>query len=119
MVVMTCTVCNTGIYSCPYNHGYVNSSHLPGLIVCSPCIAKGGFLTYVKSIYSLIERSLYNQENYARQAAEASLEKFKTQESFNDIVIFGLLVNDNTKALAAKFVDLREKLVKEETGVLN
>lgn len=117
MVTMNCTVCRAGIYSCPYNHGYVNSSNLPGLIVCSPCIANGSFLNYIKSLHSLIERSLYNQENYNRKVAEAALEKFKAQSTFNDVVIFGILVNDATKGLASMFVELRNKLVKEEAGV--
>ena len=117
MVAMNCTVCRAPIYSCPYNHGYVNNSNLPGLIVCSPCMTNGVFLNYIKSQFSLIERSLYNQEKYNREVAEGDLEKLKQQEAFNDVVIFGILVNQATKELAAKFVDLREKLLKEESGV--
>jgi len=93
MVAMNCTVCRAPIYSCPYNHGYVNQSNLPGLIVCSPCTTNGVFLNYIKSQYSLVDRSLFNQEKYNREVAEGEIQKFKQQETFNDVVIFGILVN--------------------------
>jgi hypothetical protein len=80
-------------------------------------MTNGVLLNYIKSQYSLIERSIYNKEKYNREVAESDLEKLRQQEEFNDVVIFGILVNQATKELAEKFVDLREKLLKEESGV--
>jgi hypothetical protein len=80
-------------------------------------MTNGALLNYIKSQYSLIERSIYNKEKYNREVAESDLLKLRQQEKFNDVVIFGILVNQATKELAEKFVDLREKLLKEESGV--